>query len=221
MLNPTIVLVRLVVTKSGNRVYDELFHEGLNIIRGENGSGKTTIADLIFFALGGDTPQWRAEAALCDYVYAELNINGTPVTIRRQIESEKARPMSISWDSFEKAQTAQTEWQLFPYAATSGKQSFSQVLFRAAGIPEVKGDLAARVTLHQILRLVYVDQKTDYDALFRFDQFDHHLTREAVGDLLCGIYDDDLYNAESQLSDNQSERAAIKSELKTSLSRYR
>ncbi len=112
----------------------------------------------------------------------------------------------------------QTEWKIFPYAGTGTKESFSQVIFTAAGIPEVKGELSAKVTMHQILRLVYVDQKTDYDQVFRADLFDKALTREAVGDLLCGIYDDELYTAESQLAAKHAERSALQSELKTILS---
>jgi|CZKS01.1.fsa_nt_gi hypothetical protein len=218
MFEPTIALSRLVVTKGGVRAYDETFHLGFNVIRGENGSGKTTIADFIFFGLGGDTPQWRAEAALCDYVYAEVQINGEKVTFRRQIESEKLRPMNIFWGDFEKAAASQTEWKIFPYAGTGTKESFSQVIFTAAGIPEVKGELSAKVTMHQMLRLVYVDQKTDYDQVFRADLFDKALTREAVGDLLCGIYDDELYTAESELAAKHAERLALQSELKTILS---
>ena len=66
--------------------------------------------------------------------------------------------------------------------------------------------------------MVYVDQKTDYDQIFRADLFDKALTREAVGDLLCGIYDDELYTAESQLAAKHAERWALQSELKTILS---
>src|ERR1039458_7056854 len=91
MFKPVIVLSRLVVTKGGVRVFDEYFHSGLNVIRGRSGSGNSTIADFIFFALGGDTPQWRAEAALCDYVYAEVLINGDPLTFRREIVAEEFR----------------------------------------------------------------------------------------------------------------------------------
>jgi hypothetical protein len=196
-------------------VYDEKFHSGLNVIRGENGSGKTTIADFIFFALGGDTPQWRAEAALCEYVFAEVKINGEPATLRRQVDPALKRPMAIFWGSFEKAESSQTDWQLYQYSATSGKESFSQALFHIAGIPEVKGQLAARVTMHQILRLMYVDQKTDYEQIFRFDPFDQGITREAVGDLLCGVYDDRLYEDQIKLSEKQDEKARLRSELKT------
>lgn len=214
LYRPTVILLRLVVTKGGARVFDEKFHFGLNVIRGENGSGKTTIADFIFFALGGETPHWRAEAALCDYVYAEVRINGEVATLRRQVEQEPRRPMAIFWGSFEKAESTETEWQLYPYSGTAAKESFSQVLLKAAEIPEVKGALSAKVTLHQIMRLVYVDQKTDYEQLFRSDPFDPQLTREAVGDLLCGVYDDRLYEAELQRSEKEADRVKLGSELK-------
>jgi hypothetical protein len=218
LYKPTIFLLRLVVTKGGARVFDEKFHAGLNIVRGENGSGKTTIADFIFFILGGDTPHWRAEAALCDYVFAEVAINGELITLRRQVEQETRRPMAIFWGSFEKAVSTGTEWQLYPYAGSSAKESFSQVLLKAADIPEVKGLLSAKITLHQIMRLIYVDQRTDYEQIFRADPFDPQLTREAVGDLLCGVYDDRLYEAEIQRSEKESERNKLQSELKAMFS---
>lgn len=221
LYKPTLALSRLVVTKGGSRVYDEKFHPGLNVIRGENGSGKTTIADFIFFALGGDTPQWRAEAALCDYVFAEVRINGRLATLRRPVEQAKTRPMAIFWGSFEKAEVSQTDWELYPYAATTGKESFSQALFRSAGIPEVKGQLAARVTMHQLLRLIYVDQKTDYEQIFRSDPFDQSITREAVGDLLCGVYDDRLYEDQIDLFQSKDEKARLRNELKTIFALFR
>ena len=46
-----LMLKRLAVFRAGSPVYDEVFHEGVNIIRGENGSGKSTIMDFIFHVL--------------------------------------------------------------------------------------------------------------------------------------------------------------------------
>ncbi|NNU33697.1 AAA family ATPase [Mucilaginibacter sp. S1162] len=44
-------------------VYDESFHKGVNIIRGENSSGKSTIANFIFYILGGFFNNWTTEAS--------------------------------------------------------------------------------------------------------------------------------------------------------------
>lgn len=41
-------LNRLVITKAGKQLYDEKFHDGINIIRGEHSVGKSTILDMIF-----------------------------------------------------------------------------------------------------------------------------------------------------------------------------
>ena len=63
---PTLILTRLLITKSGGAVYDEKYHYGLNVIRGRNSSGKTTIARAIVYALGGDIKQWTPELLKCD-----------------------------------------------------------------------------------------------------------------------------------------------------------
>lgn len=210
---PTLTISRLVVTKGGQRVFDQSFHLGLNVIRGENGSGKTTVADFLFFGLGGDTPSWRAEAAICDYVFVEVLINGQSVTFRRQVEEERFRPMAIFWGTLDESEKMGTEWQLYPYAASATKESFSQAVFRAAGIPEIKAT-TSKITLHQVLRLIYVDQKTDYEQLFRTELFDSPLTRQAVGDLLCGVYDGRLYEAELMVVEKEAHRGRLQSELR-------
>ena len=49
MMN-NLFLRRLVIyTNEGNIAYDECFHKGINIICGDNSSGKSTITHFIFF----------------------------------------------------------------------------------------------------------------------------------------------------------------------------
>src|SRR4051794_11717297 len=79
---PLLILRRLVVLYKGIAVYDERFHDGVNIIRGINSTGKSTIVDFIFFALGGDFVGWKPEAGLCEAVLAEVEINQTILTLR-------------------------------------------------------------------------------------------------------------------------------------------
>jgi hypothetical protein len=65
---PTLVVTRMVVERIDRAVYDERFHEGVNIIRGENSSGKSTILNFIFYGLGGDLSDWSEVALLCTRV---------------------------------------------------------------------------------------------------------------------------------------------------------
>ncbi len=63
---PSLVVTRLVVLRNQHRAYDETFHEGVNVIRGENSSGKSTILNCIYYGLGGDLADW-SETALYDH----------------------------------------------------------------------------------------------------------------------------------------------------------
>jgi hypothetical protein len=200
----------MVVTKAGQRAYDEHFHAGVNIIRGVPGEGnsvgKSTIADLIFYGLGGDLTSWKDEAALCDLVIIEVRADGTSLTLRRQISQAALQPMSIYFGDFETSQRSGTDgWQVFPYTRHGDRESFTQVLFRVLGMPEVPAEAAANITMNQLLRLMYVDQMTPVDRIFRFDSRDSPLRRQAVGDLLCGVFDDRIYPAQLRLREAESE----------------
>src|SRR5258706_3044846 len=97
LYKPTLQINRLAVYKSGRSVYDQKFHSGVNIIRGANSTGKSTIADFIFFVLGGDITKWKPEAAGCDFVVAEVKMNEALVTLRRKISEHRNQPMDVFW----------------------------------------------------------------------------------------------------------------------------
>lgn len=216
-LDPSLRLTRLVVLRNGLRAYDEGFHAGVNIIRGVPGAGnsvgKSTIADMIFYALGGDFVNWKPEAALCDEVFAEVAINGAAVTLRREIVSASQQPMWVHFGDFDTASNAGPDgWQRFPYRRASERESFTQVMFRLMNMPEVPAEDDANITMHQLLRLMYVDQMTPVDRIFRFERNDSALRRQAVGDLLCGVYDERLYPAQLELRAKEKEYDAATQE---------
>jgi hypothetical protein len=195
--SPHLFLNRLVVVNhNGTIAFDELFHKGVNIIRGQNSSGKSTIANFIFFVLGGDYSNWTTEALKCRDVIAEVEINGAIITLRRHITQGGLQPMSIFWDSYEESKKDSINWQTFPYkqSTSTNTESFTNVIFRALSFPEVKSDSDSNITIHQILRLLYIDQDTPTQNLFRFERFDLPLTRQAVSEVLLGVYDDNLYS---------------------------
>jgi hypothetical protein len=190
---PYLLVNRLVVTKNTRHVYDETFTEGVNIIRGKNSSGKSTISDFLFYGLGGDLSKWKNEAKSCDYVYLEVNLSGKIFTLKREVKETGRRGMDIFGDEFEVANAAPNSgWLRYPYNATE-KESFYQAIFKELGIPYSKSDDKGSITMHQLLRMMYVDQMTSPDRLFKFDRFDSPNKRKAIGELLIGLSDFSLY----------------------------
>lgn len=211
---PTIIINRLLVSRKGKTVYDENFHHGVNIIRGSNSSGKSTIADFIFFVLGGDVTKWKPEAEGCDFVLAEIDINHAILTLKRPVASTSRQSLSIFWGDLEASLKSNIEgWQIFPYQRSSKKESFSQVLFRVLRFPEVRGDASNNITMHQLFRLIYIDQLSNSLSLFRDEMFDSPLTRKTIGDLLLGVYDDALYSEELELKEATKKIESVKDQL--------
>jgi len=190
---------RLRVLWRGTAAYDQAFHPGVNIIRGENGSGKSTISDFIFYGLGGEYDSWKGAAKNCDEVQIEIKAKGATITVRRAIGSKTTVPFVFFGPMAEAEKQALDGWQAFPLHRSGSQESFSQIVFRAAGIPEAQSDGASNLTMHQILRLAYSDQNTPAGKLFRFEQWDTTDIREAVGNLVCGLNVYEFYEIQLRL----------------------
>ena len=189
----------IIVTDEGKIAYDEKFHRGVNIIHGQNSSGKSTIVRFIFFALGGSYGDFVPEALRCQYVMAEVEINGKLYTLKRYLEKtdngggvKKNAPIYIYFGSMEECEEDKRpeKWKCYGYNMSANKRSFSNVLFELMDLPEMKAE--SNITMHQILRLIYLDQESPLSSLFFFEQFDQTFTRETVAELLMGLYDEKL-----------------------------
>ncbi|KIZ47325.1 MULTISPECIES: ATP-binding protein [Rhodopseudomonas] len=214
---PTLLVTRLVVERNSFIAYDETFHQGVNVIRGENSSGKSTILNFIFYGLGGDLAAWSETALLCSRVVVEVRINGNPATLSRDISSQAGQPMEIFGGDYESAKFApHADWLRYPYRRSANFESFSQALFRLLGIPEVAADVSGNLTIHQILRLLYADQLSPVEDLFRFEsRFDPPQLRDAIGRLLCGAYEAAIYDNEVKIRELTREFDAKSGELKS------
>ena len=94
---PTILVDRLVVKRNGNSVMDISFHAGLNVITGENSSGKTTAIRFIAYALGSESISFNQMAQLCDDIYLEITANEAVVTLCSHVSTQLMQPLSIFW----------------------------------------------------------------------------------------------------------------------------
>jgi len=214
---PNLRINRLVVKRERHVAYDAHFHSGLNVIAGENSSGKSTVLDFLFYGLGGDLSDWREAALLCTEVVLEVEINGLKATLAREISDKSGQPMRISLAPLEDEE-ANPDWSIHAYRRSEKKESFSQVLFRLLGMPEVTGDANSNITMNQMLRLLYADQLSPVDRIFLFQPFDTALTRQTVGDLLCGAYDNSLYRNQLRLREAEKSLSAVTAEWRNAMS---
>ena len=154
--------------------------------------------------LGGSYQDFVPEALRCSHVVAEIETNGKVLILKRYLEKndtgdrcKRDIPMYIYFGSIAQYKAddrrRNEKWQRYPYKTTSETHSFSQVLFRYMGFPDFKAD--SNITMHQILRLIYLDQESPLSSLFFFDQWDRELTRETVARLLMGLYNSKLGDA--------------------------
>ncbi|MGI4748912.1 MAG: AAA family ATPase [Janthinobacterium lividum] len=195
---------RMLVYQASSILYDECFHHGVNIIHGDNGSGKSTLADFIFFGLGGDLRQWKPYASRADAVMIQITIPAGVITTRRFVSTEAFRPMDLFFGGMDEAiQAGDDRWQTLPYSRQEHGLNFSQVLFKAIGLPEAISDGASNLSMHQILRLLYVDQLTPIQRIFRVESWDTWQTKQAIGDLLCGIGGYELYDCQIALRETE------------------
>lgn len=197
---------RLVIIKSGHSVYDEEFHQGINIIRGDHSVGKTTILELLFYVLGGEIKknQWLYPADHCDEIYCQININGTTFTIKRDIEVDTIPPIRIQGGPYNKTSVDNIGWKKFgPRRSESGERvSFSQQLFDLLGWDNHKSDDYANLTMHQVLRFLYVDQETSSTKIFRAEdnpRGDSEGIRTAIAEFLLGLDNLDTHKLRQQL----------------------
>ncbi|GGJ49525.1 hypothetical protein CDQ92_13945 [Sphingopyxis bauzanensis] len=216
--DPCLIIKRLVVKRGTAILYDEAFHHGVNVIRGDNSSGKSTIMNFLFFGLGGDLDRssWSEHALLCDHVWLEAEFNGNPAVLRRQIDVSSQSAMEIFGGRYAASLSAPIEaWKRYPYARSKNQESFSQAIFRLLDMPDVAVEGTSSITIHQILRLLYADQLSPTESLFRFEGFDPENLREAVGNLLCGAFDTEIYELQQTKRLKEREHTEASAELRS------
>jgi hypothetical protein len=216
LLEPSLFVRRLVVLKDSRSVADLSFHHGVNVITGENSAGKTTLVRFLAFSLGAENIDFNQTALLCSGTMVEVEANGAILTLRRDLTGKALAPLSIFWGSLDDATRAgMSAWQTFPFKRSETKISFSQLLFKALGLPELRGEAGSNITMHQILRLIYSDQETPGAELFRAEKFDSPITRQAIGEFLLGIDDNELYELQLRANALEKEDAGLASALRS------
>tara|TARA_R110000751_G_scaffold70218_1_gene142439 strand:+ start:2048 stop:3952 length:1905 start_codon:yes stop_codon:yes gene_type:complete len=220
---PFIFINRLAITKGNHTVYDEFFHRGVNIIRGTNSSGKSTIMEFLFYGLGGSIleKQWKTIALSCDNIYIEVDINNQIFVLNRQVSTNPKEQMKIFEGSYDESiKSSPQNWLSFPYASTVNKESFHDNLLKLLNIPITKSQDSSYINFNQILRLIYTDQLSGISRIFREEDFDSSFKRETIGDLMLGVNSKDITHKKLEIIKINKDITKLISDIKAFTTMY-
>jgi hypothetical protein len=187
------------------------FSPQITYFYGKMASGKTTIAHLISFCLGGDfdKPPAIKEELLSARLF--LSINGREAVFER--EADSTNQIKISWE-----ENGKVEGRLAPIEATPlpilGDQVFntSDLIFYLLGQAPLKvplGDNFVRLSFRDVMWYCYLKQE---QLISNFYNLGENVYREKmlksrfVMRYLVGLFDEKLYELEKKLHDISTTR---------------
>lgn len=219
------------VNYSGDNYYynSPEFSDGLNIILGTNGSGKTTFCDLIYYALGGEAQQFNEKSSephneiindVNNYVELTLELNSKEYSFKRYI-NENNISIKICNEKDDKE-----EYEYLPIIRHKehSPYTFSDWLLEKLQINPVSlfdGYKSYVINIKDLSRLIYHDQGTEPKKIYKNPIKDDNVQntefiRKVIFELLLGENFEEYY-----LSTNAFRKAEIeKNKAKALLEDY-
>lgn len=199
------------------------FESGLNIILGNNGSGKTTFCDLLYYALGGDVYQFKKDSSephreiisdTNNYVELKIYIDNTEYSLKRKIGDNN---ISIKYTINKK-----DIFEYYPiYRNNQSPYIFSDWLLKHLQIKNIKlydGYRSYIINIKDLIRLIYHDQNTNPQKIYKNPNRDDFIQnsefiRKVIFELLMGENYDEYYEAMNNFRSLEVKRTQAKSVL--------
>ena len=199
------LLIRRVAYHGDNYYFQSPYlDDGIVILEGENGNGKSTFMNLIYFGLGGKVPSFSKDDKkknskhteifndTNNYVELEIEINGRKYELTRSFlentifivdENENVTKMDI-------------------YRNQKENFIFSDWILNKLGIDVfdiVQGTNQFKIGFTDLMRLVYHDQSSEVEKVYKNPDNDNFLTdsleiRKAIFEVLMGEIYNEYYN---------------------------
>lgn len=219
MNNTKLRLNRVVIRKDGKDAYNQIFHQGINVIRGENSTGKSTIMELISYGLGADIKKqhWKEEALLCNEIVIDLYLNKNRFVFKRRIEGEGSKPpIQMKEGDYDHSMKSTGGWKKYGYRKTDKRVSFASKIFDLLGYDQHATTENDNLTIHQLFRLLYADQDTPASNIFRWESlnYDKESMRKAIGEFLFGFDDLTIHSLRQELIAAEKSFEKLDEELK-------
>lgn len=219
---PRLCIRRLLLTAPG-RNYSVEFQPGVNIICGPISTGKSSVLQLIDYALGRRTPPKYPEIAKCSDVLLETTIDDETLTIRRSLKAsgEKAQIFDVAID--EVLASARNGREVSPKHKADEESISLEVLDRLGfGLLKVKtaptqeASGTASFSVRDLLRLVFVDQDRIASAsAFLENQPFNRIKWEAAFEIVHKIHDSAATELGEQLATAQQRFSKLQDYLES------
>ena len=219
-------MARLIVKKlryEGKKYFYESprLGDGINILEGENGTGKTTFSELLYYGLGGRvdsflrTARERHAEITSDkenFVELEVEAGGVAFKLRRFIDTND---IGVEDDR------GSVE-VLSVFRSSNSPRTFSDWLLERLSIEPVTvyavSDYSGKISFNDLARLIYHDQSPDPSGIYRAADVssfvsDSKAFRKAIFEILAGKSFQDLYSSIARLKDLEKKRAGSASTL--------
>lgn len=195
------------------------FSSPLTVLVGPVGVGKSTLFDLLKFALGGKVQLAEVAVHFINFVRVEIAAGDERYSLRRSVGSEKSKTVQVV--------DLITQDKLPDQSVDHAREpSVSSLLLRALGIPtemraaaksKTTARAGSRITFNDIFSFIYLQQGEINQAIASSDESYREPKRKAVFELLFGLTDESILAMRSQLGTLNGELAQAKRDYSTVL----
>lgn len=212
------LVFRHLVLRGPARDYTVNFRDGVNVIAGPVLTGKSSVLQLLDYAMGGRRKPEYPEIAKCTELLVQCEAGGETLTIRRSLQNVSA-PATLYAGTIEAMRADAVKGVAVAARQTPGQASISSEVMQRLGLGEVDVKTAptqaasdvSTFSVRDLLFLVYLDQTRISDgrsAFFEREAFKAIKWRAGV-EVVHAVYDEAATQLAKALQDAQAEEQRI------------
>lgn len=212
------LLVEHLILKGARKNYEATFTEGLNIVWGDMDSGKSSILNLIDYCFGGSNETLRYAEILANarVVYLQVDLNGTRVTIERDLMDPNGAVRVYSGKYKDISETFPRLMSAFP-SVQMPDGWLSDFILECLNIPRIKikqskrDDASAdRLSIRDLFKLMYLKQtRVGSDNLLDYANPPLFVKNVEIQKFVYNIHNEALTTLRGELTEMASERKAL------------
>lgn len=203
----------LELTLIGNRKnYTVEFNKGFNYISGNTSTGKTSIFEMIDYALGAKKHKSYIEIGnSCTHVSLKLYIGDELFKIQRPLFDFKAQIIVEGWNEEHQKFLFYNNYEI---DTPKNKRSFAAFLIEKIGLADmtIKGQT---LSSRDVLKYCYLKQtEIDDENILKEKQWELNIKRKAVFEIMFNIFNEGYEDTRKTIEERQNELKELETKLK-------